>query len=265
MLPALPRAEGAARVAVAGEGTGARLARLHQRGSAKCLLPRGSDGPETVFLNTAGGITGGDRFEYEAEAGPGAWLTCTTQAAERVYRARPGSVGRLSARLRLGAGARLDWLPQETILFDGGALERSLDVEMAEDAALLVFEGVVLGRQAMGETVRAGHFIDRWRIRRGGRLVFADTLRLSGPIAGIAARPGLWGANRAAASLLWVAPDAEERLPAVRAALPVEGGASAWDGLLAVRLLAADGFALRRAALRLVAAFRAAPPRVWSL
>jgi urease accessory protein len=252
-------------VSVRRAGGRSRLSGLRQRGSAKCLLPRVVAEPEAVYLNTAGGITGGDRFDYAAEAGAGARLTCTTQAAERVYRARPGSVGRLASRLRLGAGARLDWLPQETILFDGGALERALEVEMAEDATLLAVEPLVLGRERMGETVREGHFLDRWRIRRAGRLVFADTLRLTGPVAEIAARPGLWGANRAAASLLLVAPGAEERLAAARAALPPEGGASAWEGMLAARLLAPDGRALRRALVRLLTVFRPEMPRVWSL
>lgn len=273
--PRQPRAQGAAHVAVSAGPEGSRLTGLRQQGSAKCMIPRvpGAEPgrPEAVFLNTAGGITGGDRFAWSAAAGPGGALTLSTQTAERIYRAQPGQTGRVETRLTLGAGARLAWLPQETILFDRGALERDLCIEMAADAALIALEPLVLGRAAMGETVAEGLLSDRWEIRRAGRLVYADTLRLHGPVAEIAARPANFGPHRAAASLVYVAPDAEDRLERARAGLPgpgeeAEGGASAWDGMLAMRLLAPSGFALRRAIIRLLAALDAAPlPRVWSL
>lgn len=264
-----PRAIGRVRVAARLRGDRTALADLHQAGSARALFPREQGALVAVLLNTAGGITGGDRFDWLAEAAPGAALTLTTQAAERVYRAQAGETARVDTRLTLAPGARLDWLPQETILFDGAALDRSLCVEMAEDAALLALEPVVLGRQAMGERVQRAHFTDRWRIRRAGRLVWADSLRLSGAVADTASRPGLFGPNRAAASLVYVAPDAADRLAAARALLDesgIEAGASARDGVLALRLLAPDGRALRAALARFLTVFRGAPlPRVWTI
>ncbi|MEL6197844.1 MAG: urease accessory protein UreD [Pseudomonadota bacterium] len=269
---ALPRAEGAIAIAVKHDGTRTRLARLRHQGSAKCLLPRGTPAPEAVIVNTAGGITGGDRFDWRAEAGPDCTLTCTTQAAERIYRASGEAVGHMRTHLTLGPRATLAWLPQETILFDRGAFERSLTVEMAPDATLLLLEPLVLGRAAMGETVHQGHFVDRWEIRREGRLVFADTLRLSGPIAEIAARPAVLGGARATANLLLVAPDAEDRLDALRAALDAamardsgfEAGASAWNGLLAARLIATGGMALRDGVIASLTALKIVGlPRVW--
>ncbi len=258
----LPRARGAAAVAVRLRGGRSRLARLRHEGSAKCLMPRVPGAPEAVLINTAGGLTGGDRIAWEAEAGAGAALAVTTQAAERVYRASAGEA-RVATRLALGPGAWLRWLPQETILFDGGRLERSLDVEMADDARLLALEAVVLGRAAMGETVRRGHLVDRWRVTRGGRLLHADTLRLSGPVAEIAARPGVFAGHRAAATLLYAGPDAADRLAAVRALLPEAAGASAMPGRLVLRLLAADARALRAALAPVVALFGPLPA-VWS-
>jgi urease accessory protein len=266
-----PRAEGRAELVAEVRGGVTRLAHLYQRGSAKCLLPRLAGRCEAVFLNTAGGITGGDRLAWAAEAGPGAGLVVTTQAAERIYRAQPGQVGRVATRLTLGTGARLEWLPQETILFDRSALERTLTVEVAADATLLALEAVVLGRKAMGEQVGRAHFTEHWRIRRAGRLVYADALRLTGAVAETVARPALMGGHRALASLVYMAPDAEARLGEARALLGeaeggVESGASAWNGLFAIRMLAPDGQALRRALLRFLAAFRAAPlPRVWTM
>ncbi len=254
------------------------LARLHQRGSAKALFPReGSGELVAVLLNTAGGLTGGDRFSWQAEVAAGAELALATQAAERVYRAQPGQVARVETRLTLAPGARIDWLPQETILFDGGALERSLTVEMATDATLLAVEPLILGRQAMGERVAQAHLLDRWRIRRGGGLVYADTLRLTGAVAATAARAGVFGPHRAAATLVYVAPDAADRLPRARAALEaaaqhpmgrtagLEGGASVRHGVLVARLLAPDGRSLRAGLTRLLAVFRDALPRVWTI
>jgi urease accessory protein len=267
-----PRAEGLARIGVVrGAGGRSRIARLGAGGSARCLVPRLPGGRiEAVLINSAGGLAGGDRFVWEAEAGADAALTVTTQAAERVYRSADGAPARVEARLALGPGARLDWLPQETILFDAGALERRLEAEMAEDARLTAVEPLVLGRAAMGETVRRAALADHRRIRRGGRLVFADCLRLEGAAEAVARGPATWGGNRAGAGLLHLAPDAETRLEPVRAALAalpeVEAGASAWDGILAARLLAPGGLALRRAVAAALACLRADPmPRPWTM
>ncbi|MEL6765980.1 MAG: urease accessory protein UreD [Pseudomonadota bacterium] len=271
MSPRQPRAEGSIRIAVKQAEGRTRLDRLRHQGSAKCLLPRLPDNHdgrvEGVIVNTAGGITGGDRFAWEAEAGPGTRLTLTTQAAERAYRALPGETGQLTTRLTLRENAMLAWLPQETILYDHGALERRLEIDMHPSATLLAIEPLVLGRQAMGETVTHARLIDRWTVRRAGRLAFADTLRLEGPVAEIAARPACFGPHRAAASLLLVSPDAEDRLAAARRALPTapaEGGASAWNGLLAARLLAPRAAELRAALVAFLGALGITPlPRVW--
>lgn len=261
-----PRAEGEARIGVVRRKGATRLARLRQQGSAKCLIPRVPGRIEAVFLNTAGGLTGGDRLTYAAEVGGGATLTLTTQAAERLYRAQPDETAHVTTQLSLAPGASLDWLPQETIAFDCCALSRRLEIDMAEDAHLLAVEPLVLGRTAHGERVESAYLLDRWRIRRAGRLIYADALHLSGTVAEIVSRPGLFAGHLAAATLVYVAPDAEARLDEARALLPETAGASAWNGLLSVRLLAPDGAALRRALLHFLSHFRAAPlPRVWTM
>jgi urease accessory protein len=267
---AMQRARGAARVAVAAAPEGTALSDLYQQGSARVMLPRVEAGPPVaVFINTAGGITGGDRFAMSAGAGDGAALVCATQTAERVYRSA-GGTGEVAVALRAGAGARLDWLPQETILFDGGRLSRRIEADIAPDAGLLLVEAVVLGRSAMGEVVRTGALVDRWRVRRGGRLVFAEALRLDGDIAGAAARPAVLAGSRAFACLLHVAPEAEAQLGAARAiAGRMDGaraGVSAWNGMLALRMVAPDGQALRRALTDFLTHYRACPlPRVWTM
>jgi len=245
-----------------------RPARIAESGSVRVRLPRsGGAGLEAVLVNTAGGIACGDRFAIEIEAQPGAWVSVATPAAEKVYRS-DGAVAELSVKLMLGERARLDWLPQETILFDQARLARRLDADMREDARLTLFEAVVFGREARAEQVAEGFFEDRWRIRRGQRLAYADTLRLDGPIADLLKKPSVAKGARAIATLLHVAPDAEARLEEARGYLSAGSGcdaaASAWNGLMAVRFCAVNIEALRAAACPFLVAFRREPlPRVW--
>lgn len=256
-LMALPRSFGSARLS----RDAGRLVALHQQGCMKILMPRGR--LEAVIVNTAGGITGGDRLSVQVDAGAGEALTLTTQAAERAYRSA-GGAGRVTNELTLGEGARIDWLPQETILFEGSALERSLTVNMAESATLLAVEALVFGRAAHGETLRNLHLRDHWRIHRGGRLAHAEALRLDAMPNSAATLAGI----RASATLLLAAPGAEGGLDAARALIPegTEAGISALPGLLVARFLAPSSQALRGALIPLIRHFRAGPvPRVWQL
>ena len=259
------RAFGRGRLAVRAEAGRTRLEGLYQEGSAKLRLPRARGASlEAVMINSAGGMTGGDRFGWTVEAGPGAHAVLTTQACERVYRAS-ADVARVDVALTLEVGTRLDWLPQETILFDGSTLSRTITADLAQDARLLLCEAVILGRHAMGETFARGAFHDRWRIRREGRLVFADDLRLDDDIPHLIHQPALLAGAGAFATLLLVAPDADTRLDAVRAAIGDLGGASAFDGKLVARIAAPDGLTLRRVVIPALIALGAAPPAVWTL
>ena len=269
--PILQRAVGAARVSVtAGPPAGARLRRLFQQGSAKIRFSSRGGASEAVLVNTAGGVAEGDRFSWGASLGPGARQTVTTQACEKVYRGggdEAAAPAEVQVSLKIGPGARLDWLPQETILFDRARLDRRFDADLAEDGRLLALEAVVLGRRAMGETVNRARLHDRWRVRRAGRLVFADDVRLNGPMPPLAAAKALLAGAGAYASLLLVEPDAEGRLDAIRPLLPQGSGASAWGGKLFCRLLAADGLSLRRILIPVLDALRGGEPlpRLWTI
>lgn len=266
-VPRLQRAVGHARVSFRRRGGATVLDRLYQEGAAKVRLPRAAAGvPEAVLINTAGGLTGGDAFTTDVALASGSRAVLTTQACERVYRST-GAAAEVRTRFSAGAGARIDWLPQETILFDGGRLSRRLDVDLAEDAELLAVESVIFGREAMGETVENGCFRDRWRIRRDGRLVFADDLKLDGGIAALLARPAVLAGGRAMATVLYAGSDCERLLEPVREAVGDAGGASAWKGNLVARLAAADGFSLRRSLIPVLSALTAGRPlpKVWQL
>jgi urease accessory protein len=267
--PALrQRAVGRVSFAAAALDGRTRPMRIEESGSMRIRLPKGEGaGLDAVLVNTAGGIACGDQFAVEIEARAGASVTVATPAAEKVYRS-DGPVSTLSVNLTAGARARIDWLPQETILFDSARLDRQLEAAIAEDARLTLLEAVVFGREARAERITEGLFIDRWRIRRGSRLVYADTLRLDGPIADLLQKPSVGNGARALATLIHVAPDAEARLDSVREQLPsghgCDAAASAWNGLLAVRFCALTIEALRAAICPFLLAFRGEPlPRVW--
>jgi urease accessory protein len=271
----LQRMDGAARVGVVGRDGGTFLADLYQRSPGKALFPRidGQDCREVVFLNTAGGIAGGDRLHYTLTASGGATITGTTQAAERVYRAI-GEPGRVTTRIEARDGATLEWLPQETIVFERGHLHRETEIHCDGDARVLAMDWLLLGRAASGETLRTGEIRDNWRVRRDGRLAWADSFRLEGDIAGQTARPSLLGGCTALATILYAGADAADRLDGARdllAAASIKTGATVVNGLLIIRLAASLAADLRRAVSLFLRAFRRllggfpdALPRVWA-
>lgn len=259
------RARGTARVSFGVRDGATVLKGLYQDGAAKALLPKGEGGvPHAVLVNTAGGLTGGDAMLYEVEVAAAGRAIVTTQACEKIYRSAHGAA-HVEAVLRAGAGGRIDWLPQETILYDEARLARRFDVDLEDDARLFAMESVIFGRTAMGETVGVGSFRDRWRIRRNGALIFADDTRFEGGIADMLARPAILAGAAAMASMIYVGEDAERFVAPVRELAGDRGGASAFDGKLTIRLTAEDGKSLRRMLIPIAHAMLAgaALPRVW--
>jgi urease accessory protein len=263
--PAHQRAVGRAEVRLKAGGMPDRIL---QEGSAKAILSgHGTATPEVVFLNTSGGLTGGDRMAVSLDLAPGIRATATTQTAERAY-ASSGGRAEVQVRLSVGAGGWLDWLPQETILFDGAALDRHVTLDLAPDAGCLFLESVVLGRHAMGETVQGLLFRDRREVTRDGRPLWAEPLAFDTRTLTRADSPAILGGARAFATIALIRPDASDLLAPLRAVLDqpeVESGASALPGRLVLRLLAWDGLPLRRQILRALAVLRPgrALPRVW--
>jgi urease accessory protein len=260
------RAQGAVRFDVRCEHGVTRRGRLHESGSLRVRFPSPEgEGLSAVFVNTAGGVAGGDRFDIAVSAGEGARLTLTTAAAEKVYRA-PDAPAQLDISLKAADGAHLAWLPQETILFDAAKISRRIDIDLAESASLLLCEIVVFGRAAMGERMKRGEFVDRWRLRRGGRLVFAETVRLDGDIGAKLARPAVAKGGVAVATALIVPADEAvvERIREAADSFGGEVGISAWNGFAMARFCAQDAAALRADMMTVLG--RASPtalPRLW--
>ena len=260
------RAQGAVRFGVHLQDGVTRRGDLHESGSLRVRFPSPEqDGLSGVFVNTAGGIAGGDRFDIDIAAGEGTRLTLTTAAAEKVYRA-PGAAAQLSIALKAERGAHLSWLPQETILFDRARIVRRIDIDLAEDASLLLCEIVVFGRAAMGEKMLHGEFVDRWRLRRGGKLVFAETVRLDGDIGEKLARRAIANGGVAIGSAL-IVPGDEALVERIREASETFGGEvgiSAWNGFAMARFCAQDAARLRADMMAVLGrASTTALPRMW--
>ena len=267
-------ARGMAGVVFARKDGATRLAHLYQSGSLRVRFPRG-DGraPEAVLINTAGGATGGDSFGCDITVRRRAGAVVTTQAAEKTYRAAAGETS-VSTRLRVGSGGWLVWVPQETILFDQARLRRSLSLAVAAGGRLLACESLVFGRLARGESVRAGFLHDSWEVRHRGRLVWADVFAFDGDLHNLLSRPAVANGATTLTTVAWVADDAPALLGPVRGLLAgacVTAAATAFDGMLLVRLAAEDSYAARRDLIPLLRLFLdraklpAGLPRVWTL
>ncbi|MCP3461335.1 urease accessory protein UreD [Bradyrhizobium sp. CCGUVB23] len=259
------RARGAVRFDVHSRDGVTRRGTLHESGSLRVRFPSPEgEGLSGVFVNTAGGVAGGDRFDIEIAAGQASRLTLTTAAAEKVYRA-PGAAAELNIALKVAAGAHLGWLPQETILFDRARVHRRFDIALDDAASLLLCEIVVFGRTAMGERMEQGEFVDRWRLSRGGRLVFAETVRLDGDIGAKLARPAVAKGGAAIGTALIVPGDEAlvERIREASESFAGEVGISAWNGFAMARFCAQDAARLRADMMAVLARTGVALPRLW--
>lgn len=260
------RAVGAVKFDVHLKDGATRRRQLHEEGSLRVRFPSPEQqGLSAVFVNTAGGVAGGDRFDIDIAAGDGAHLTVTTAAAEKVYRSH-GPEAQVNIALRAAADARLCWLPQETIVFDQARVLRRIDIDLAQSASLLLCEIVVFGRAAMGEIMAHGSFTDRWRLRIGGKLAFAETIRLDGDIAGKLARRAVANGGVAVGTALIVPGDEfiVERIREVSDAFGAEAGVSAWNGFAMARFCAQDAARLRADMMKVLE--RVSPsglPRLW--
>ncbi|MCX7341213.1 MAG: urease accessory protein UreD [Hyphomicrobiales bacterium] len=267
LMPAHVRAAGGVRVRFAlarnrtvrtevAEGGGYRV-RFPSTFNATC---------EAVLINTGGGLTGGDRFDACIAVDDGARAIVTTQAAEKIYRSQ-GPETLVSTHLTVGSGACLNWLPQEAIVFARANLRRTLEADIAPDATLIACESVYFGRFAMGEILEQASLRDRWRIRRGGKLILAEDVKIDRLVNVTLQRKAVAAGARATATVLMVSPNAPARVESAREALAgavSESGVTGLDGMLIARFLSSDAAALRADLARFMIHLTGAPlPRSW--
>jgi urease accessory protein len=212
---------------------------------------------EAVLINTAGGIAGGDILEYEITALAKASITVTSQAAEKVYRAL-NEPARITTYLKACDIAKLAWLPQETIVFNCGRLNRQTEIELSSGIELLALEWLVLGRAAHGEEMASGHITDSWRVKKDGRLIWADTFRATEEIFPRLHRKALLSDSKAVGTLIYFGPYVETRLEFLRDIAPsleCQSAATSVGGLIIVRFAAKVSSDLRLALRSLLQQF----------
>lgn len=271
----LQRSNGYGRIVLSGSEKGTRIEDVFERSPIRVMFPRNGcyEMQEAVLINTAGGITGGDRLECSVSALPGGSIAVTSQAAEKVYRAL-NETARVTTRLKLRESSRLAWLPQETILFNRARLHRTTEIEFSSGAELLALEWLVLGRAAHGETVFAGNITDSWRVTKDGQLVWGDSFHVEDEIFPHLKRKALLAEYNAIATLIYFGPRLNERLEFMRdliCSLECYGRATLVNGLIVIRL-AAQGSCVLKIALRsflqqFEAVIGAGPfrvPKMWS-
>ena len=250
-----------------------RLAHLYQRDPLRVLFPTPATGdpPLVAIVTTSGGLVAGDRLDISVKLAPEARAHVTASAAEKIYRST-GPTTMISQSLSIGAGAALEFLPPETILFDGARLRRETSVDLAPGSGFLGGDIVVFGRRARGERFSSGFLREVWEVRRDGKLIWGDALHLDGEVGRIVDDPACFGGAAAFATMLLSSPEREARdfLHFARTVLcantGVRSGATTIAGLVIVRWLGADVAVLREAYTDLACHFRATalglPPRL---
>ena len=269
----LQRVDGVGELVVKNSGERTRIDKLYQLGSAKIRFPKPTISTlEAVLINTAGGLTGGDRINWRAVAGKDCELTLTTQASEKVYKST-GGIATANIGLSAEHNASLSWLPQDTILFEKSAITRTIELDLDPTANCLIVEPITFGRKAMGEEVCNCRFQDSWNIRVGGNLVHSERFKLDGDATAVLAKTATAGGAAATATVLFVGPNAVSRLQEVRDCLAPTGvvaGASAMQldqtGKLLARIVAEDGYSLRNALAPLIRLLngKAGLPKIWA-
>jgi len=247
----LQRADGCGRIVLRGSENGTCIEDIFEHSPIRIMFPRTGDCgvEEAVIINTGGGVAGGDRLECSVSALPGTSIAVTSQAAEKVYRAL-NEPARVTTRLKARESARLAWLPQETIVFNSARLRRTTEIELTSGTELLALEWLVLGRAAHGEIVIGGNIIDSWQVKKDGRLIWADTFRVSDETFPHLNRKALLSNCSAIATLVYFGPYLDKRLDFLREMIPSLGSncaATLVSGLIVVRFAAKESFDLKLA------------------
>ena len=271
----LQRADGLMHLVLSGSQQGTRIVDVFQQSPIRILFPGTQDAvvEEAVLVNTAGGIAGGDRLASVVRALPDASATITSQAAERVYRALSEPAW-ITTKLSVCEAAKLGWLPQETIIFNGGHLQRQTELDLCSGSQLLALESLVLGRAAHGEEVIRGQITDSWRVKKDGRLIWADSLRVTDEVVPLLRKPALLADFKAIATMVYFGPDPDEWLQLIRNLSPspnCDCVATVVAGLLVARFAARVSAELRDGVRAVLQQFgRAAGagpfriPKMWS-
>ncbi len=265
----LQRSHGAARLAFANRDNRNSIVERYASAPVRILTPSIQGGiPEAVLANTSGGIAGGDTSHVDILVAQNAQALVTGQAAEKIYRSidMPASIRTV---IKIEDGSTLEYLPQESILFDGAKLNRAVNISLGARSCLLLSEMFVLGRWAMNEDFTRGIFLDRWSIDVAGQPIWREGLRVEGGLSSLSSSLGFANA-RALATIFYAGANAAEVLGLARDVIGPMGGATIVRGMLVVRMLGNEAGMLKQQLGEIISIIRAAAlgrpaevPRVW--
>jgi urease accessory protein len=263
----LQRARGAAAISFSRDGERTTLRELYQQTPCRVMFPEPEEGdpPLAVLLTTSGGLTGGDDVRIAVSVDSGAAMV-STQAAEKIYRSL-GSDVTIRVELAIGGDARLEYYPQETILFDAARLQRHTEANIAAGGRFAAAEMLVFGRQARGERMVRGRVFEGWRVWSDGRLAWVDRLALDGDIAATLDDPFTFDGAGAVATMLHVGGDVAQLIDTAREL--ADGAATIVNGVLIARLFGPSPREVRDRLIRYLSGMRGAMglparlPRVW--
>ena len=265
----LQRSHGAARLAFANRDNRNSIVERYASAPVRILTPSIQGGiPEAVLANTSGGIAGGDTSHIDILVAQNSQALVTGQAAEKIYRSidMPASIRTV---IKIEDGSTLEYLPQESILFDGAKLNRAVNISLGARSCLLLSEMFVLGRWAMNEDFTRGIFLDRWSIDVAGQPIWREGLRVEGGLSSLSSSLGFANA-RALATIFYAGANAAEVLGLARDVIGPMGGATIVRGMLVVRMLGNEAGMLKQQLSEIISIIRAAAlgrpaevPRVW--
>jgi urease accessory protein len=193
--PAVRGWEAALEIAFVAIGGATILLRNGQRGPLAVQRPFSPEGrgvSHVTLLHPPGGLVGGDRLSIGVDVGDGAHAVITTPAAAKHYRSA-GPTARQQQHFRVAGGGTLEWLPHETILFDGAISELSTRVDLAAGASFIGIDLVCFGLPARAERFARGRCRQRLEVWRGEHPLFIERGDFDGSAPVHAARWGLGG------------------------------------------------------------------------
>lgn len=256
--PRFQRSDGRLSIDVVWKQGRTRLNALRQNAPCRVFFPSVSDASimEAILVNTGGGLVEGDCMSTTVAVGARAGLLVTTQAAEKIYRSLTQSCI-VANHLHVAGDGLLMWLPQETILFDGGRLLRHQTVSVETNSCFLAADVTIFGRIARGEHLLHGQLRDTWSIWCKQKMVWLDCLRFEGDFAAHRARRFGFGDSVGLATVIYFGDAAASFLLLAKdAAARYGGGATLVNGVLLARFLSNDEALLRAAALSLAGELR---------
>ena len=246
------------------------LQKLYQQGSLKALMPDFHENlKQLMLINTAGGITSGDEYDYEFEI-DNSNLCISTQAAEKIYSGFDNPAN-LKIKLNLSNNSSVFWLPKELILFNNCNLKRKINFNLSKDSNLILCENIIFGRTSMKEVFEKGYFSDVWNINIDDKLIHTEAINTNSFEKKNFNSFSTLNNNSAVATIIIVGNKFLNNVNNLSETLTnneiTTSNYSYWDNKLILRLLSKDSYNLKFAIDKILSYFFEGSkiPKIWNI